>query len=546
MERLRGRFARSGTLAEARAGRSRAGRPVVRAVMVALFLVAAGCGSQVSHERLMADWRGEADEQAAAVAPGDGAVPASEPIPGEADSTAGRTGAGAADAGAATTSAPVRDGQAGASSSAHQQSVPSQRSAGSNAPQQSSAAAPRPNSTSAASPSGVPSQSAGEPVSGGASGASVPASPTCSAKKDPINVAGIGQWTGVIGSVIVDSAKMAQTWVRYKNAQGGINCHPLKYHLLDDGGDPSRNQALHKQAVEQLHVIAFFVNGGALTQNASLRYLEERQVPVVGTADHYGWDSPMVFEAGPEGPNALIYPPYVAAGWQAKNGVAGKKLGVAVCVEIGQCGDIIDAAKTEAPKNGLELVYTGRFSITQPDYTSTCQAAKDAGVELMFAVADSPSIKRMGRSCAAVNFRPKWQFEYSDGDLSLPSDTNFNDATTLNMPVNAWVNTENPSIASYHRILKDYGAGLRPWAGTSIGWAATQLFDLATQHLPEPPSAQGVLEGLWSIKGNDLGGITPPLTFVKGKKSLAPMCLWLVQIKGGAYVTANGGQAICS
>jgi hypothetical protein len=45
-------------------------------------------------------------------------------------------------------------------------------------------------------------------------------------------------------------------WAAAVNATGGLNCHPVKYIIEDDGGDPSRNQALTQQLVEQDHVIA--------------------------------------------------------------------------------------------------------------------------------------------------------------------------------------------------------------------------------------------------------------------------------------------------
>jgi hypothetical protein len=74
---------------------------------------------------------------------------------------------------------------------------------------------------------------------------------------------------------------------------------------------------------------------------------------------------------------------------------------------------------------------------------------------------------------------------------------------------------------------------------------AAKLFELATQKLPEPPSTEGILEGLWSIKGNDLGGLTAPLTFRRDEKAEYLSCYWVVQFKDARIVSPNGGERGC-
>src|SRR5258706_297544 len=63
--------------------------------------------------------------------------------------------------------------------------------------------------------------------------------------------------TGPIGAAVKPMVKGAQTWVAAMNAKGGLRCHKITYLVADDGGDPSRHQALVHQQVEQGHVQAF-------------------------------------------------------------------------------------------------------------------------------------------------------------------------------------------------------------------------------------------------------------------------------------------------
>ena len=51
----------------------------------------------------------------------------------------------------------------------------------------------------------------------------------------------------------------------------------------DDGGDPSRNQALTQQLVEQDHVVAFVYNDGPLASEGGAQYLVQHHIPAIGT-----------------------------------------------------------------------------------------------------------------------------------------------------------------------------------------------------------------------------------------------------------------------
>src|SRR5207245_3030442 len=76
----------------------------------------------------------------------------------------------------------------------------------------------------------------------------------------------------------------------------GINGHPVRVILGDDNADPARSQAIVRQMVEQDKVIGFF-NDYSFTQASVMPYLEQKQIPVVGSigGDAYGDHSPMMF-----------------------------------------------------------------------------------------------------------------------------------------------------------------------------------------------------------------------------------------------------------
>jgi branched-chain amino acid transport system substrate-binding protein len=96
-----------------------------------------------------------------------------------------------------------------------------------------------------------------------AQGASVSAG--CTQSLAPIVLGSVGQQSGIFGSIVAGGGQAVQAWAAWVNASGGIHCHPVKYYLADDGGDPSRQQALVQQMVEQDHVVAFLQMDAPLT-----------------------------------------------------------------------------------------------------------------------------------------------------------------------------------------------------------------------------------------------------------------------------------------
>jgi branched-chain amino acid transport system substrate-binding protein len=368
--------------------------------------------------------------------------------------------------------------------------------------------------------------------------------PGCPAGKSEIRIGAVGELSGVVGSVLADSPKAVQAWQASVNARGGVNCHPIRYFVADDGGDPSRNQALVKQMVEQDHVIAFVQMVAPLAGKASVDYLTNKRIPVIGDGDGEPWfyDSPMYFPQVSSG-DGLVASAYAAAGTVGR--ATGKqKLAVLTCVEAEVCTRAYELAGEYGPKFGMTVVYRSQASLAQPDFTSACLDARSAGANVFFVGMDANSTVRVARSCHAVNFDPQYAMVASSNGPQVLSDPRLNGAVIGAVTV-PWFFTDNPGVVEYQSTLKQYGPGVPINPASLIGWVSAKLFELATRRLPEPPTSQGILEGLWSIKDNDLGGLTGPLTFTRGENAPKKYCYWLVQIKDGQYTTPNGAQRSC-
>jgi ABC-type branched-subunit amino acid transport system substrate-binding protein len=463
----------------------------VRAVAIVLSLAgfAGACGSEIDHERLLEAARGPAPVSADRIAPAplasDGSL-APAPAAGSAGGPATPAGGG---------------GPAGA------------------------AGAPAPGDVSLPAASGVPDGEA-----------------SCATRKSTITIGSVGQQSGVIGAITAPGTKAVQAWVAAVNAAGGVACHPVRYIALDDGGDPSRHQAQVRQLVEEEHAIALVFQDAPITGQATVDYLTQRRVPVIGseTAEEWFYSSPMYFPQGSSGSD--IFAQTFTAVAEVAKPMGRTRLATVSCIETALCSGVYALAPESAPRAGLELVYRGQVSIAQPDYTSSCQAAKSAGAEILYVGLDSNSITRLARSCESVNYRPLYATTSIVGPQ--PGNPSF-EGMVVNQSVVPWF-TDGPGVQEYRAALKRYAPGVAIDSMTIHAWTAAKLFELAAANLPDDPTSADVLNGLWSIKDNDLNGLTSPLTFTRDQKSTRWTCFWITQITGDRYTSPNGGQRVCT
>jgi branched-chain amino acid transport system substrate-binding protein len=345
-------------------------------------------------------------------------------------------------------------------------------------------------------------------------------------------IGSVGEYSGLLGPILAPGVKSVQAWVANTNAKGGLNCHPLKFVVYDTGGDPARNQAMTQRAVEQDKVIAFVYNGAALSGQASADYLKQRRIPVVGEegaqpAVCYGPTGFPIMSSCNEGIQGV----YQVLAQVVK---PGDKVAAITCNEVPFCTMYHNNAPKYASEAGFKLVYNGSVSMTQPDYTSACVQAKNAGAQALVLGMENSAASRVKRSCKSVG-------------LDVPVISNgvaFSAARPGDGMDGAWQASgvrfsppSHPGVAEWLATMKQYAPGVGASGGGAIGWVSAKVFELAGKAMPDTPTSEAVLEGLWTIKGNDIGGMTRPLTYVKDQPAVqTPGCWFAVQMdddKGG-------------
>jgi branched-chain amino acid transport system substrate-binding protein len=377
-------------------------------------------------------------------------------------------------------------------------------------------------------------------ASSGQTAAGVSASGPATGSEVAIGV--VGTFSGPVGHYVGDIAKGVQIWGQWANAHGGLNGHRVKVIVANDGGTPASFNSLAQQLVEQQHVIAFAFTTLGLAPGGNNSYLDSHHILTFGTEG--GLDStyndPWLPTAVPSG---HLYAQAMLHGYAQVAVPQGKtKLAVLSCSDFSLCDNFDTEWSSPAmqQETGLHVVYRGRPSLTTPDFTGICLDAQKAGAQGILNGLDTASIQRLADACARQGYHPLIGLADLLAQPSLAQDPNA-DGAVVGTKMAPWVNTDVPGIKTMYDAFAQFDPAEKPNGTFAGGWVAAQFLGAAAAHLPANPTPQDVLNGLGTVKGNNLGGLTYPLTYTAGQPSTKTVCWGTAVVKNRQFVPGPGG-----
>jgi ABC-type branched-subunit amino acid transport system substrate-binding protein len=524
----------------------RLNHPAVRVGLLCALLAGTACGTRMDRADVALAERGGLDLAAATsqttaptgadalAAPATADPSAAAPVAGDTSTaapslSAPASGAVTAPAGTSSAAAPTRSATA----------APGQPAAAATATP-GKAAAP-----GQAAPATAPGKASAAPAPGQPAPAPGQAAPAAPVKGNEVALGTVATLSGPVGAFVKDSISALQVWAKSINARGGLNGHPVKYITADDGADPARYNALVRQLAEEQKVAAFLFNTLGFA-GGDLSYVNQKRIPIIGHegGTELGYASPMVFTPFPSG-DAYAYT-LIAGLADVVIPDGKKKLATIACSDVKLC-DIFDKAWNGpyAKELGFENVYRARASLTQPDYTAECLAAKQAGAEVIIAAVDNNSYLRLDRSCARQGFEPVIGIADQLALPSLAADETM-EGNVVSTKVAPWPATSIPGIAELHQVYKSFAPGVEVNGSHPAGWLIGKIMEEASKSFTKPDVVpEDVLNGLWSIKDNNMGGLTFPLTFTRDQPSPRKSCWGSVLITGKKFTAPFGAQFKC-
>jgi branched-chain amino acid transport system substrate-binding protein len=373
--------------------------------------------------------------------------------------------------------------------------------------------------------------------SSSAGGAGGPSGGSSSPGGIPVGV--IGSFTGTQAASTAPARPAIEAWAASVNAAGGLQGHKINLIVMDDGGVASTALADVRELIEKDHVVAL-VNDWSAASDQWGTYVQQQGVPIVGGYEQLATSSDF-FPAG------TTDTPLLQVAYRAGLAAGATKMALAYCAEVSACSAQVPASQAATAAIGTQkLVWDGSFSTDAPSFTAQCLAAKNSGANGMFISDASDGVVKFATACAQQGFRPQ--------EVSLDG-TMTNDWLTvsaLNGTVSAeedapWFLTSTPALAAFHDAMAKYEPSAPITNAAMQAWAAGQLFAAAYKAAGAPanPTAANILTGLYALKNETLGGIAPPLNFVKGQPTVIK-CAFIVGIQSGKFVAPQGLKMTCA
>jgi branched-chain amino acid transport system substrate-binding protein len=356
----------------------------------------------------------------------------------------------------------------------------------------------------------------------------------------PIMVGAVGSYSGPEAASLGAAAATIKAWQDYTNANGGINGHPVKVVVADDGGNPTTALQDVKKLVEGDHVVAL-VGSTSTATDGFQKYILAKKVPVIGSAE---WQqdyttNPMFFATGTQ---AVMFD-YGLLAEAKKAGL--KKIGVMPCVEVAACGLGAKLFQGLGQIVGISTPFVQKISVTQPSYVSQCLAAKAAGVDGLAIIENASTVLRVANQCNQQGYKPRELNVSATTGLAWQNQPAMEGTiTTQSNPVLA--DESIPALRTLHQALNQYAPSVSKGSeynevDDSV-WAGGQAFKLAAERAKLTPSSTSadLLKGLYTFKNETVGGLTPPITYTPGKPAFIT-CWYPQEIKSGTFTPLTQG-----
>lgn len=335
-------------------------------------------------------------------------------------------------------------------------------------------------------------------------------------------------------------------WESWTNARGGINGHPVKVITMDDGGSPATSLTDVQKMVTQDHIVVLLDN---TDQDGSWApYIAAKKIPVLNSLLNPGQNADF-FDSG-----APLVPTGNYGALEAAKQAGSTSLAFMYCTEVAACSQAVPTIKTLTKQIGLKLGYTIGISSSAPNYTAQCLAAKADGANALDVYSGVSAQLNVATSCKQAG----WSFklltsDFSIGNLWLKYPAAYN--TIAQIPVFPWVDDSTSATKAFHEAMNRYEKSTvdsdQFGEASATAWTAGQEIvsaaDLGKAGVNgAAPTSQEILNGLFAMHGDTLGGLAPPLTYShQANEASTIKCFFVMGITAGKFVEPDGLRTTC-
>ncbi len=358
----------------------------------------------------------------------------------------------------------------------------------------------------------------------------------------PIKIGYLAQ-SGV-GPTAADEVPAFAAWVKWINAHGGINGHPAQLISEQEPG----NVAIAETDAQKLvgDGIVALIDADA-NDVAWAPIVEKAGIPVYLTQS-----SDSAFAGSTDAFSPFM--PLVAS--PAAQLLAAKKIGATnmallYCTEFSQCKQAVPFYTALGKTYGVTVLFNTAISQSAPNYVAPCLASKQAGANSLLAASTADVAQRVVADCAKQGYTPHLVSSAGAFQQSFAGSkgTNGMIASETTVP---FFDTSVPAIGTMTAALNKYDPSLTKnpayndqavwqWVEGTIIAEAAKAGGVGTTN---PITAAALLNGMYTLHTTTADGLTPTLTFTRGKAE-ADYCFYLAGIKNGKFDMPYGLKTTC-
>jgi branched-chain amino acid transport system substrate-binding protein len=352
----------------------------------------------------------------------------------------------------------------------------------------------------------------------------------------PIGI--ISRQTGLSSESYIGSEPAATSWEKWVNAHGGINGHPVKVFFEDSAGDAAKGLSLAKDLVENKHVVAIIPNDPNV-DNAIVAYTASQKVPVLSAFPSYPiWHStPGWFALGIQSvPDGNI------AGLTTIKDSGGKSVAAVACAEVAACAAVDSVFKQYAPQVGLRYDGVFKVSASAPSYTAQCLALKDKGTDVLYMGASTGVSVKFMSDCATQDYTPRVLFPYQAFQPAVAKIKGLN--ALAYEPTVPWY-ADVPATQDFRSAMKQYGDLSKADETSMFLWSGLEMVRTAAQRAGASVTKDTVMQALFQLKDEDLGGLIAPVSYSEGQGSPLLRCYFVGGYQDGKFTLPQGAEKKC-
>ena len=341
---------------------------------------------------------------------------------------------------------------------------------------------------------------------------------------------------GVIGANVATAPVGLRAWTADVNARGGLCGHPVRVVFGgNDNGDPATAVSIARRLIERDKVVAILAPYAPTAMPPVYDVVERAGVPVIAdaSAGTRGDSSPMSFN-----PTSSFQG--LGYGFSAAfvEQTTARKVAIISLAEVAGAAVSVQEIRRNAPLLGYQIVYEAQVSIASPDFTAQVTEARSRGADVLIGVVDFTTMLKIIRSAQRQGYKPQFSGSHAFvTDAVKASAADFEGATAYS-PTAVYT---GPQLAEYRAAVAAYVPRGELGLLGPVAWAGGKLLEVIAPKLGANPTSADIINALYTVQNEDLGGIVPKFSFTKGARSpYSNDCVQPSRFVGGQWTAPAG------